>query len=647
MSGKSFINASLSLLFITSTNTSFKHNNMKKLLYLLLFLVGAALQIRAQTANHGGFNFQGIARDAAGIPASERKIKIKASIIDPAGSTPYEETHIVSSDKFGLFSVAIGEGNVLSGNFSLLNWSGDFSYKLSISIDPMGGDNFSLFATTTLKSVPYAKYADNAGNAYWIKDVKGNLNYPGGNVGVNSVSDKALFTTAGSAVTQSVFGVNSAGISLQQSWPAIGFNHYFKDTHRSITKGHGGYIGVDAVNGGMYFRTFPLAAAEDQKVTLDDRMFISPKGSVGIGTIAPTGTLDVIRGSGLDGTAVFRGTKYVTQFNYSKTEDTYIRGGKDSSNIYLNDQNIGSVYMVNNGGKVNIGELGLTALYGTLNVIKGKNKATLTIAGTNMGSMFNFSDEEHTYVRGGKFSSKVFINDASNGPTIISQDDESIVYIGPEAVISNKDKYKLYVRGSASKFPVNVENREANAYGITINNLSSGTGILINGGRALSADGQIYVGSVACIGNISYGGSLTNVSDARFKQNIKAISSPLSKVLKLNGVNYYYRRKDFPDRKFSDQLQIGFIAQEVRSIVPEIVSEDEKGYLSVDYSKVTPLLVEAMKEQNAVIETQKSEIEKLNKEIESLKSQNSSLIEDVDIIKAQLQEILNQKASLK
>ncbi|MFT7265136.1 MAG: hypothetical protein ACI9A2_003220 [Halioglobus sp.] len=67
-------------------------------------------------------------------------------------------------------------------------------------------------------------------------------------------------------------------------------------------------------------------------------------GNVGIG-LAPAGSLDVARGTESGGTALFRGTDRVSHFNYSTPEHTYIRGGKTSSHVFIND----------NGGNVGIG----------------------------------------------------------------------------------------------------------------------------------------------------------------------------------------------------------------------------------------------------------------------------------------------------
>ena len=76
------------------------------------------------------------------------------------------------------------------------------------------------------------------------------------------------------------------------------------------------------------------------------RMVIANNGNVGIGITSPAATLEVMRGTGTEGTAAFQGTNYTSHFNYSTNEDTYIRAGKNGGNVILNDVT---------GGKVGIG----------------------------------------------------------------------------------------------------------------------------------------------------------------------------------------------------------------------------------------------------------------------------------------------------
>ena len=92
-----------------------------------------------------------------------------------------------------------------------------------------------------------------------------------------------------------------------------------------------------------------------------------------------------------------------------------------------------------------------------------------------------------------------------------------------------------------------------------------------------------------------YGNLRTNgideLSDERWKKDVVKIEDALQKVLAMKGVYYNWRTEDFPENKFSDKLQVGFIAQELEKILPEVVSTDSKGYKSVMYGHVVALLV--------------------------------------------------------
>ena len=62
-----------------------------------------------------------------------------------------------------------------------------------------------------------------------------------------------------------------------------------------------------------------------------------------------------------------------------------------------------------------------------------------------------------------------------------------------------------------------------------------------------------------------------------------------------------------------DERQIGFSAQEIEKLFPEVVMTDANGYKSVDYGRLTPVLVEAIKEQQKQIDAQQQQIDELRK----------------------------------
>jgi hypothetical protein len=109
--------------------------------------------------------------------------------------------------------------------------------------------------------------------------------------------------------------------------------------------------------------------------------------------------------------------------------------------------------------------------------------------------------------------------------------------------------------------------------------------------------------------------SVAGTSDRRFKTNIHPVDNALAKVKALQGVYFNWNQKDFPEKDFGAQNELGFIAQEVEKVVPEIVSKDKskEEYRAVKYDKLVALLVEAMKEQQKQIEQLQIKVKQLSK----------------------------------
>ena len=125
------------------------------------------------------------------------------------------------------------------------------------------------------------------------------------------------------------------------------------------------------------------------------------------------------------------------------------------------------------------------------------------------------------------------------------------------------------------------------------------------------------------IGDIaSYGISLS--SDLRYKTNVTQLQSMLDKVMQLEGVTYLFKTKEFAERSFSKELQVGLIAQEVEKVFPQLVTTKADGYKAVNYSKLSPILLEAIRNLNVemeeVDENLNNQYQKLDSEIEELKA---------------------------
>ena len=94
-------------------------------------------------------------------------------------------------------------------------------------------------------------------------------------------------------------------------------------------------------------------------------------------------------------------------------------------------------------------------------------------------------------------------------------------------------------------------------------------------------------------------------SDKRLKENIKPIESALDKAMKLQGVTFDWKEND---SILDIKEDIGFIAQDVQKVVPELVRENDNGMLSMRHQGIAPILLEAIKELKAEIEELKKQI---------------------------------------
>lgn len=115
---------------------------------------------------------------------------------------------------------------------------------------------------------------------------------------------------------------------------------------------------------------------------------------------------------------------------------------------------------------------------------------------------------------------------------------------------------------------------------------------------------------------------LHNHSDVRLKKDIKPLGNCLNKILNLSGVSFTWDKNVTSYAGRGKQTDIGLIAQEVEKIIPEVVQETSIPNIdfpikNVDYSRIVPLLIEAIKEQQTQIESLNGTVQKLSLKLES------------------------------
>jgi hypothetical protein len=124
----------------------------------------------------------------------------------------------------------------------------------------------------------------------------------------------------------------------------------------------------------------------------------------------------------------------------------------------------------------------------------------------------------------------------------------------------------------------------------------------------------------ACSSGSSCAPGAPGCSDRRFKQNITPIASALEKVTKLQGVTFTWNTKEYPRRFFTNEPQIGLIAQDAETVIPEVVLTDKEGFKSITYDKLTAVLIEAVKELKTQMNSQDSIIKAQSARIKALEA---------------------------
>lgn len=282
-----------------------------KALLLLIGIVFISFSITAQSQPPQAFNYQGIARDISGTPLVNRTIALQISILQGPfpGTQVYRETHTVQTNKLGVFTLSIGQGDPQNGFFTEINWAYGEHY-IKTEIDPNGGNNFTLLGTSPLLSVPYALFAENGTGGYnnWQRHASLGLFLPTGNVGIGTNMPTEKLTIKGndgdgddrnylslsntstgnrSLVWMQLSAGNTiSATSLQHAAETYDFEgDKYTDFGILASSGKGLILRADDSDGMIKF----LAGGTPQSTA--ERMRITSDGNVGIGTEDPENLL--------------------------------------------------------------------------------------------------------------------------------------------------------------------------------------------------------------------------------------------------------------------------------------------------------------------------------------------------------------------
>ena len=183
---------------------------MKKLFTLLAL----AITLIASAQAPQGFNYQATVKNSSGALLLNQIVLVKFNVFQNSatGTLVYSENQTANTDDLGHIALVVGQGTATTGTFSSINW-GSGSYYLGIELNT--GSGYVAMGTTQLLSVPYALYANNAGNAQVVTPNLASVLAV--NNGANSLQIKNLAnpTDAQDAVTNSFLSTQLAQLQDQ------------------------------------------------------------------------------------------------------------------------------------------------------------------------------------------------------------------------------------------------------------------------------------------------------------------------------------------------------------------------------------------------------------------------------------------------
>ena len=379
----------------------------------------------------------------------------------------------------------------------------------------------------------------------------------------------------------------------------------------------------DATNGStLPFRIQPGAPG--------DALCLKSDGKVGIGTRSPSFPLE-LETYGENALFVAERIDGATAFVSGSSTETYF-GSLSSHDLNFVVNNISQVKIDVEGNLHLLGDAGVDGI-----IFPDGSKQTSSGGGSGGGGYWTKTGSDIYYNSGNVGIGTTNPSDAlhieqSGDPVIRIKGSGTIPYFlgcysgsGLDYGIQGVNRHPATgAIADATKFTTSIDQMVSSTNAHISFGTSQTAGGNITTHLLITSDGNVGIGeanpsnALDVNGSVEVNGTVVHASDIKWKKNIKTITAALDKVNRMRGVTFDWRRDEFVNKNFEKETQIGFIAQEVEEVIPEFVRTDQEGNKSVTYANVAALLVEAIKDQQIIIEQQQATIDAVNAQLAQL-----------------------------
>lgn len=613
-----------------------KSYTMKHKTFTLYLLTGILIclltNISSLIAQPQAVSYQAIARDNSGNILANQPISLRFTIRDntAGGAILYRETHNLSTSSLGSFSVNIGQGTVVQGTFTSINWGVNNKF-MQVEMDAAGGSTYVSLGTQQMLSVPYSLFAANAAGGW---SLTGNSGTVDGTNFIGTIDNVPLNFKVGSLKAGRIdYTLANTFLGGQSGNAITSGNHNTAIGHSSLLSNTVGArnvaVGESALEtnvGGGY------ATAVGYQAQYYAYNSATPTNlwNTSVGAFALRGSLTPASNTGFFNTAI--GAQSMSN-NSSGAHCAAVGSSALTSNTTgnFNTATGREALLTNTTGNSNAA-FGYQSLYSNLSGIRNTGsgeKALYSCTGSdNAGfgvSTLNNTTTSNYNTAIGSFAGAIRIHGQFN------------TFLGHSATAS-------------------------------ANSFSNSTAVGDN--STVTASNQVRVGN----GTVTSVGAVvgwTTVSDARFKRNIQTNVRGLDFILELNPVTYNldvssidnFLGRDFIEKEtgivYTEEekneiatsrelkektVYSGFLAQDVEAIAKKLgydfsgidAPKNENDFYGLRYGDFVVPLVKAVQEQQAIIESQNQKLDQMQAVNLKLLEETASLKSDIEIIKAEL-----------